>query len=110
MEIGMGVLGWHPQLFWVSTLPELLAAYKGYQSREDRQDRRAGMITAAIYEQNRNPEKREEPITVYDFFPHLRPKQTVIPSDEESEETDDGDDAFLRALKGHGHDIPDFIS
>lgn len=108
MEIGMGVLGWQPRVFWRSTFPELLAAYRGYQLREDRQDLRAGMVVAAIYEQNRNPEQRKEPITVYDFFPHLQPKQPVIDEEpDEPQDEDDGTDDFLRALKGDGNTDPE---
>ena len=86
MEIGTGILGWSPRQFWRATLPELLAAYRGYRQREDKEDLRAGMVVAAIYEQNRNPDKRPDPITVYDFFPNLRPKQEVIAEEEDDEE------------------------
>lgn len=104
MEIGTGMLGWTPKAFWRSTLPELLAAYRGYQAREDRRDLRTGMVVAAIYEQQRDTEKRRDPITAYDFFPHLRPTQEVIETiedaDDEPHEDDDGLDDYLRALKG----------
>ena len=100
MEIGMGILGWTPQQFWAATLPDLLAAYKGYQSREDRQDLRAGMMIAAVYEQNRNTEKRSDPITAYDFFPHLKPKQVVTEEGTSEEEEDDALLDYLQKLKG----------
>lgn len=110
----MGILGWAPRVFWRATLPELLAAYRGYQLREDRADLRAGLQAAAVYEQNRDPKKQDEPFTAYTFFPHLRPKQTVTidethdlstPEDDEDSITDD---AFLAALKGpNGTRTPD---
>ena len=100
----MGILGWMPGQFWRTTLPELLAAYRGYQLREDRADLRAGLVAAAIYEQNRDSNKKQEPITAYDFFPHLRPKSQIVQDLQEElqtdDESDDSTDAFLAALKG----------
>lgn len=32
-QIGMGVLGWPPSLFWQSTLADLMAALEGYLER-----------------------------------------------------------------------------
>lgn len=93
----MGVLGWSPQTFWAATLPDLLAAYRGYQLREDRNDLRTGMVVAAFYEQQRDTTKRHDPITAYDFFPHLRPKQSVIDTDD-----DDALDDAIADMKHNG--------
>ncbi|TKS58773.1 MAG: hypothetical protein EWM72_02773 [Nitrospira sp.] len=69
MAMGMGELGWSPQVFWQSTLPELLAAYRGLQEREKGAYRRAGTIASAIYNVNRKPEA--DPVHPEDIFPFL---------------------------------------
>ena len=86
MEIGMGQLGWSPRALWAATLPELLAAHRGYQEREKRADHRAGTVAAALWELHRDSEKRQEPFTSNDFFPgSTEPQKEPAPTEEQIE-------------------------
>jgi hypothetical protein len=57
---------------------------------------------AAIYEQNRNPEKRAEPFTEYTFFPDLNPRKQMEdePHELTPEEEDAEVDAMIAIMKG----------
>ncbi len=85
MAIGMGELGWAAPVFWQSTLPDLLAAYRGYHRRQDESYRRAGTIAAALYNVHRKPEA--DPIEPADLFPWLR--RTAPRDAAESDENDE---------------------
>ena len=69
--MGTGELGWTPDVFWSSTLPDLLMAYRGYRERQKESYLRAGTIAAQIINVNRDPQKRHDPYGAEDFFPFL---------------------------------------
>ena len=70
MALGMGMLGWTPDQFWQSTLPDLLQALKGHE--EQRKDTwwRAGEQIAAVYNVQRDT-KKHGTLDAVDIFPFL---------------------------------------
>jgi hypothetical protein len=44
MQIAMGALGWHPQVFWSATPREFWAAFEGWR-RTNAADDRAGTLS-----------------------------------------------------------------
>ena len=72
MEIGLGHLAWSSEQCWASTLPELMAAWRGYQQRQQQSDYRAGVGAALFANAHRDQQTHPSPFTVADFFPSLQ--------------------------------------
>lgn len=69
----MGRLGLTPRDFWDMSLSEFLLAQDGYRLRREDEFLRAGVVTAAILNVNRDTQKHGV-VTASDIFPFL-PKQ-----------------------------------
>ena len=105
MTLGIGILGWSPEQFWSCSLPELLAAWRGYQEREQRDDFRAGMIIAMIANANRDAQKKPEPFAPEDFFPSLKDHSREQQQEEEWKTLQaDGDFAVFHDMTDGGED------
>ena len=87
MSMGLGEIGWPPQIFWSSTLSELLAAYRGYINREKRADMRFAHLTTWYANAHRDREQRPDPYIAADFFPSL-PRPPEEDADEDIEDLD----------------------
>jgi len=67
----MGELGWSPQQFWLSPLPDFFAAWRGYQRKQRDKYWHTGEVIAALYNVNRDSQKHPEPYGAIDIFPWL---------------------------------------
>lgn len=74
-------MGLKPNEFWSLTLAEYNKMVKGYSKRRRNNLYGFAMVTAALYEVNRDRKRRPKPFTPNDFMPKeelkLKPKQTV---------------------------------
>jgi hypothetical protein len=106
--MGMGEIGWSPRVFWSSTLPDLLAAYRGYQDKQKRADARAGEIVALMANINRDREKQPDAFTPDIWFPSLYKKPVIQVGDDGIPEI--SLESTLRpgeTFREFGDDIPD---
>jgi hypothetical protein len=62
-------LGLGEEEFWGLTLAQFDALAGRHNDRQEREDYHAGLITAAIYNVNRDPRKTSRPFTPQDFMP-----------------------------------------
>ena len=72
MVIGLGILGWTPEVFYDASLDELLLAYQGFEERRKYDDFRAGNIMSLMANMKRDESKRSEPYQPADFFASLQ--------------------------------------
>lgn len=93
--MAMGELGWSPNQFWLSPLPDFFAAWRGYQRRLREQYWHTGAVVAALYNQYRDSKKHPDPYRAEDLYPFLLTPQEraqrkwaeytkrLVPEDEE---------------------------
>ena len=79
MRLGMGELGWTPDVFWSSTLPDLYAALRGRRESQQEQYWHTGHLIAAL--QNVNGGKDGRPVRAIDIFPFLKNPDDPAPVD-----------------------------
>jgi hypothetical protein len=69
--LGRVELGLSESDFWQLTLRQFAAMMARVWERERRADLRIGILASLIANANRDPKKRQQPFTAFDFFPQL---------------------------------------